>query len=217
LLRIGLTGGVACGKSTVGEMLAAHSAHYLQADALAHELYTPGEPTYAAVVQHFGRDILDSDGTINRHRLASAAFPSRIAELNAIVHPAVIEAQNRWMADVERTDPDGVAVLEAALIIEAGAAKDFDKLIVVTCSLEQKIARYAQRAQISQDEARAEVLRRSAAQLSDDEKVGHADYVIDNSGSLEDTKYYVDVLWTHLTEIAEEAGDRPARGRPRVH
>lgn len=217
MLRVGLTGGVACGKSTVGEMLAAHGAHYLQADTLAHQLYAPGEPIYAAVVQHFGRDILDPDGTINRRRLANAAFPSRIAELNAIVHPAVIEAQNRWMADVERTDPDGVAVVEAALIIEAGAAKDFDKLIVVTCNLEQKIARYAQRAKISQDEARAEVLRRSAAQLSDDAKAGHADYVIDNSGPLEDTTHYVDVLWTHLTEFTANSGARHPSGRPRLH
>ena len=216
MLRVGLTGGVACGKSTVGAMLAAHGAHYLQADTLAHQLYAPGEPIYAAVVQHFGRDILDSDGTINRSRLANTAFPSRIAELNAIVHPAVIDAQNRWISDIERTDPDGIAVVEAALIIEAGAAKDFDKLIVVTCSLEQKVARYAQRAQISQDEARAEVLRRSAAQLSDDEKARHADYVIDNSGTVEDTTHYVDVLWTHLTEFTEQPGDRHAGGRPRV-
>ena len=198
MLRVGLTGGVACGKSTVGQMLAARGAHYLQADTLAHQLYAPGEPTYAAIVEHFGRDILNPDGTINRPRLANAAFPDRIAELNAIVHPAVIAAQNRWMTEVERADPRGIAVLEAALIIEAGAAKDFDKLIVVTCDFEQKIARYAQRANISPDAARVEVLRRSAAQLTDEEKARHADYVIDNSGSLENTSQQVDALWTKL-------------------
>ena len=204
MLRIGLTGGVACGKSTVGEMLAARGAHYLQADTLAHQLYAPGQPVYRAMVEHFGLEILNPDGSINRPRLANAAFPARVAELNAIVHPAVIEAQNRWLEEVERSDPDGVAVVEAALIIEAGAAKDFDKLIVVTCDLEQKIERYANRAGISLDEARAEVLRRSAAQLSDDEKARHADFLIDNSGPVEDTRFYVDVLWTHLTEFSRE-------------
>src|SRR5664279_6282111 len=130
MLRIGLTGGVACGKSTVGAMLAARGAHYLQADTLAHQLYAPGEPTYHAVIEHFGQEILNPDGTINRGRLANIAFPNRIAELNAIVHPAVVDAQNQWMADAQRLDPEGVAVVEAALLLEAGADKDFDQLIV---------------------------------------------------------------------------------------
>lgn len=198
MLRVGLTGGVACGKSTVGAMLAERGAHYLQADTLAHHLYMPGEPTYIAVIEHFGRDILNPDGTINRRRLANAAFPARIGELNAIVHPAVIDAQNRWMSDVGRTYPNGVAVVEAALLIEAGAAKDFDKLVVVTCNLDQKIARYAKRAQISLDEARTEVLRRSAAQFSDEDKASRGDYVIDNSGTVEETARQVDALWEEL-------------------
>jgi dephospho-CoA kinase len=183
-------------------MLAGHGAHYLQADTLAHRLYSPGEPTYRAVVARFGRDILNVDGSINRQRLANLAFPTRIAELNAIVHPAVLEAQNRWMADVERNDPDGVAVVEAALIVEAGATKDFDRLIVVTCNLEQKIERYAQRAGISREEAHAEVQRRSAAQMPDDEKALRADYLIDNSGSLDDTARQVDAMWAKLGKKA---------------
>ena len=198
MLRVGLTGGVACGKSTVGAMLAERGAHYLQADTLAHQLYAPGEQTYAAVIERFGREILDPDGSINRSRLANVAFPHRIAELNAIVHPAVLEAQNRWMSSVERTDPDGVAVVEAALLMEAGADKDFDNLIVVTCSLDQKVARYAQRGAISLEEARAEVQRRSAAQLSDEEKARRADFVIDNSGSIEETTRQVDAVWAKL-------------------
>lgn len=216
MLRVGLTGGVACGKSTVGGMLAERGAYFLQADTLAHQLYAPGEPTYDAVVKHFGRDILNPDGSINRSRLANAAFPARIGELNAIVHPAVIEVQNSWMAEVERKDPDGIAVVEAALIVEAGAASDFDKLIVVTCDFEEKVKRYAQRAKVSAEVARAEVLRRSAAQLSDDEKAQHADFLIDNSGPLEDTRFYVDVLWVHLSEFAEQCGAPPTGGRPRV-
>ena len=198
MLRVGLTGGVACGKSTVGAMLEEHGVHFLKADLLAHQLYAPGEPTYHAVVEHFGRDILNPDGSINRSRLANVAFPDRVGELNAIVHPAVIAAQNRWMTDIERKDPGGIAAVEGALIVEAGAARDFDKLIVVTCDFERKIARYAQRARISHHDARAEVLRRTAAQLSDQEKASHADFVIDNSGSLENTSLQVDALWTKL-------------------
>jgi dephospho-CoA kinase len=212
MLRVGLTGGVACGKSTVGKILAERGAHYLQADTLAHQLYAPGEPTYYAVLERFGREILTCNGTIDRTRLANAAFPDRISELNAIVHPAVVAAQNRWMSECERTDPSGIAVVEAALILEAGAAKDFDKLIVITCDFEQKVARYAQRAKMLLDAARAEVVRRSAAQMSDEEKAAHADYLIDNSGPLEDTKYYVDVLWDTLQYLA--ANPEPPRGRP---
>ena len=198
MLRVGLTGGVACGKSTVGRMLAERGAHYLQADTLAHQLYAPGDATYHAVIEHFGRDILNHDGNIDRRLLANIAFPDRIAELNAIVHPAVIEAQNRWIDDVQRTDPDGVAVVEAALLIEAGACKDFDRLIVVTCSFEQKVARYAQRAGLSLEEALVEVQRRSAAQMPDDEKASRADYLIDNSGSIEETSRQVDAVWAGL-------------------
>jgi dephospho-CoA kinase len=179
-------------------MLAARGAHYLQADTLAHQLYAPGEATYHAVVEHFGRDILSPDGTIDRGRLADVAFPLRIAELNAIVHPAVVAAQNRWMADAERSDPDGVVVVEAALLLEAAADKNFDKLIVVTCKFDQKVERYAHRADISLEAARAEVQRRCAAQMPDEEKASHADYVIDNSGPVEDTGRQVDAVWAEL-------------------
>jgi len=216
MLRIGLTGGVACGKSTVGRMLADRGAHFLQADTLAHQLYAPGEPTYRAIVDQFGREILNSDRTINRKQLANIVFPDRIKELNAIVHPAVIDAQNKWMSDIERTDPNGIAMVEAALIIEAGAAKDFDKLIVITCDLDKKIGRYAERARITLEEARSEVQRRSAAQLSDDEKAAHADFLIDNSGPLEDTAFYVDILWTRLGEFNNSTDGRRSPGPPRV-
>ena len=200
MLRVGLTGGVACGKSTVGAMLAERGAHYLQADTLAHQLYAPRTETHDAVVRTFGRDILNPDGSINRSKLANAAFPARIGELNTIVHPAVVAAQNKWMVEVERTDPNGVAVVEAALLVEAGATKDFDELIVVTCNLEQKVERYARRAKTSLDEARAEVLRRSAAQMPDEEKAKRGDYVIDNSGSIDDTTRQVDAIWAELRQ-----------------
>jgi dephospho-CoA kinase len=202
MLRVGLTGGVACGKSTVGQMLVARGARFLQADTLAHRLYEPGEPVYHAVVERFGHEILNCNGTIDRKRLANAAFPNRVGELNAIVHPAVVAAQNRWMDEVAQSDPDGIAVIEAALIMEAGAAKDFDTLIVVTCDFEQKVARYGHRAKCSPEEAKAEVLRRSAAQLPDTEKAARADFVIDNSGTLEATTRQVEALWAQLQHMA---------------
>jgi dephospho-CoA kinase len=198
MLRVGLTGGVACGKSTVGEMLVALGAHFLKADSLAHQLYAPGTDVHREIVRHFGTKILRPDGAIDRAKLANLAFPDRIRELNAIVHPAVIAAQTEWMNEIERQYPHGVAVVEAALIIEAGAAKDFDKLIVVTCDFDRKVERYARRAGISLEAARAEVARRSAAQLSDEEKSRYASYVIDNSGSIEDTRREVDKIWNAL-------------------
>jgi dephospho-CoA kinase len=201
MLRIGLTGGVASGKSTVGKMLSRRGAHYLQADSLAHQLYAPGTAVYHEIVRRFGKEILDADETINRSKLANLAFPGRISELNAIVHPGVIQAQNQWMREVERSDPDAIAVVEAALIIEAGAAKNFDRIIVVTCGAEYKVARYAARSGMSPEAARAEVARRSAAQLTDAGKIRRADYVIDNSGSPQQTEPQVEKIWKELKSL----------------
>jgi dephospho-CoA kinase len=187
-------------------MLARRGAHFLQADTLAHQLYLPGAPVYDAVVRAFGQDIVRSDGFIDRAALANKAFPDRVAELNAIVHPAVIEAQNRWLAEQEKGDPHGIAVVEAALLIEAGAAKDFDKVIVVTCSFGQKVDHYAHRAGVSLDVARREVERRSAAQFSDEEKAKDADYVIDNSGTPAETERQVESLWGELRKQLAPSG-----------
>ena len=199
MLRVGLTGGVACGKSTVGEMLAGHGAHFLKADTWAHQLSAPGTEVCKEIVRHFGAEILKPDGSINRAKLADLIFPDRVGELNAIVHPAVIQAQRKWMDEAERQDPHGIAVVEAALIVEAGAVKDFDRIVVVTCDFERKVARYAARTGASLETARKEVMRRTAAQLSDEEKCRHATYIIDNSGSLEDTRRQVEKIWNELS------------------
>src|SRR5271166_5861628 len=198
MLRVGLTGGVACGKSAIAAMMVKRGAHYLQADGLAHQLYEPGAVTYDEVVRRFGHEILNEDGTINHARLANVVFPDRVGELNAVVHPEVVKRQNSWMSEVERQDPHGIAVVEAALLIEAGAHKDFDKVIVVTCDVQRKVEHFAQRAQVSLEIARSEVARRSAAQFTDKEKASHADYVIENSGSIEETERQVDEIWQEL-------------------
>jgi dephospho-CoA kinase len=197
LLRIGLTGGIASGKSAVGEMFVKLGACLIQSDAIAHDLMLPGRPVYDEVVRHFGRAILNSDGTINRPRLAGVAFatstgaPARVKELNEIVHPAVIEYENKWMDDIAKRDANAIAIVEAALILEAGAGDRFDYLLVVTCNPEQRVQRFAQRMGISVEAARVEVNRRMAAQIPDEEKIKAADFVIDNSGSLTDTERQV--------------------------
>lgn len=197
MLKIGLTGGIASGKSAVGEMLVKLGAQLIQADAVAHGLMLPGRPVYDEVVRRFGCDILNSDGSINRPRLAEAAFGTpggaapRVKELNGIVHPAVVEHENAWMEGIGRSDPNAIVIVEAALILESGSAERFDHLMVVTCQPEQRVQRFARRLGISEDAARAEVTRRMAAQIADEEKVKAADFVIDNSGSLESTERQV--------------------------
>ncbi len=208
MLKVGLTGGIACGKSVVGEMFVGLGAHLVQADKIAHELMLPGRPVYNEVVKHFGGAILNADMSVNRARLAEAAFgtaregstqsASRVQELNRIVHPAVIRAQEEWMEEVGRQNRGAVAMVEAALIVEAGAAKRFDSLIVVTCDEEQRVARFAARQKLPLEEARKEVARRMAAQLPDAEKINVANYVIDNSGSLNHTRAEVERVWGEL-------------------
>jgi len=190
-------------------MLAARGARLIQADHIAHELMQPGQAVYDEVVRHFGSSILNPDGRVNRPKLAEAAFgpdrngATRVAELNAIVHPAVIHREDQWMEAEGRRNPHVIAVVEAALILEAGAADRFDRLIVVTCSDEQRVQRFAERMKIDLEVARHEVARRMAAQLADAEKINRADYVIDNSDSLDATEEQVRHLHVRLKQEAE--------------
>ena len=203
MLKVGLTGGIASGKSTVGAMFVKLGAHLIKADEIAHELMRPGEPVHDEVVRQFGPQILAADKTIDRKRLAEAAFEgARVKELNRIVHPAVINKQEAWMEGVGRGDPNAIAMVEAALIIEAGAAKRFDRLIVVTCRQEQRVERWAAKMNADLEAARAEVTRRMAAQIPDEEKTRQADYVIDNSGALEETERQVRVIYDELRTMA---------------
>lgn len=205
MLKVGLTGGIASGKTVVSEMFVALGAQLIQADQISHELMQPGQAVYEEVVREFGSGILNPDKTVNRPRLAEAAFgrpgegtPSRVAELNQIVHPAVIRRQDDWMEEIGRRDRNAIAIVEAALIVEAGAAKRFDRLIVVTCSEEQRVQRFAARLKVDLATARQEVTRRMAAQLPDQVKIKAADFVIDNSGSLDSTQAQVSLIYQHL-------------------
>jgi dephospho-CoA kinase len=212
LLRVGLTGGVSCGKSTVARMMEERGAFLIQADHIAHDLMKPGEPVYTEVVKRFGREIVNVNdgGAIDRNKLADAAFGGgRITELNQIVHPAVIQRQEEWMAEVGRKVPEGIAVVEAALIVEAGVKNRFDRLVVVTCPEDEKIQRFVSRSaagepsrRLDADSAEREIRRRMNAQLPDSEKVRFADFVIDNSGSREHTEAQVEKIMEELRTLA---------------
>lgn len=199
MLRVGLTGGIACGKSTVAKMFAELGVHVIQSDRVAHELYQPGHPIYKEIVKHFGQEIVKSGGEIDRSVLAALVFSkNRIEELNRIVWPAVFERQSEWMRAIAVREPQAIVMVEAALIFEAGAKGRFEKLVVVTCRPEQKGARFAQRAGITEAAAQVEVDRRSRVQIPDEEKIRRADYVIDNSGDLAYTRTQVERVFADL-------------------
>lgn len=200
MLKVGLTGGLACGKTTVAAMFEQRGAHIIRADEIAHQLLDPGIDVHKKVVATFGREILNPDGTISRPKLADLAFQGRIQELNAIIHPAVIRAQEDWMDEVGRRDPHAIAIVEAALMIEAGAHRRFDKLITITCGLKQKVERIADRMNLSPADARVEVERRMKSQLPDDKKAELSDFVIDNSGTLAEVESRVAEVWQKLVE-----------------
>jgi dephospho-CoA kinase len=204
VLKVGLTGGIASGKSVIGEMFVALGADLTEADRIAHELMQPGQAVYTEVVRTFGMEILNPDGTVNRARLAEVAFgsgakgKSRVQELNRIVHPAVLARQEEWMLQAGKKKPGAIVIVEAALILEAGAQTQFDRLVVITCREEQRAERLAARLKIDLNAARKEVARRMAAQWPDEKKIPAADYVIDNSGSLDATQRQVTDVYAKL-------------------
>lgn len=185
-MKVGLTGGLACGKSFVGEALAELGCHVLQADRLGHEVLLPGGEAYAAVLREFGSAILGEDGEIDRRALAAQVFeqPERLALLNSFVHPPVVRREEDWLARVAADDPGGIAVVEAAILIETGSYKRFDKLIVVICDVEQQVRRSMKR----DGAAREEVVARLSRQMPLAEKRKYADFLIDTSGTKEETR-----------------------------
>jgi dephospho-CoA kinase len=225
VLRVGLTGGLGSGKSTVAAMLRELGAHVIEADALGREVMEPGHEVYDQIVAHFGKEVVSPDGHLNRARLADLAFRhGRLQELNDLVHPPVIEAQRRWMDEVFARDAKAVAVLESALIFEvlrdahARGEKDgiladlrrrIDRIIVVTAPDDLKIARYAARvAPNVADRAAIEIDARNRLthQVSDAEKAAGADYVLDNSGDISALRAQVEALWPRLKDESNKHG-----------
>jgi dephospho-CoA kinase len=213
MLRVALTGGLGAGKSTAGRMFAALGAHVLSSDEIGRELMQPGQPVYAAIVQHFGNQVeLPGGGGLDRVALARLVFTEgRAEELNAIVHPAVILQQAKIIERIAREDPGAVVVIESALVFETlhggpgGWAQRFDKVVLVTAPEEVKIARFVDRASKGarlSDEQRetleAEARSRLAQQIPEDKKAALSDYVLTNEGPATELEWQVDQLWPIL-------------------
>jgi dephospho-CoA kinase len=203
MLRVGLTGGLASGKSLVGRALADLGCYVIEADVLGRQVLEQGGETYDAVIAAFGKEILDPDGKINRRRLAAIVFADsadaqqQLARLNALVHPPV-KLRERDLADeFARSHPDGIVVTEAAILVETGSYKDYDRLIVAVCRPEQQIERSIERDGVS----REEVLRRLRRQMPLEEKVKYADFIIDTSGSKEATLQQVRTVYEALRRV----------------
>ena len=200
MLRAGLTGGIASGKSAVAEMMRDLGCYVLDADRMAHRLIESGQLAYDPVVREFGREILDEQGRIVRPRLADIVFadPARLTRLNALVHPHVLanlDVELDWLA---RSDPQGVAVVEAALLIESGYHNSLDRLIVAWCTPEQQMERLVTGRGMTPEQAR----RRIASQMSLEEKRKLADDEIDCSSSMDQTRRQVIALVGRLKQLA---------------
>ncbi len=200
MLRVGLTGGLASGKSFVGHALAELGCYLIEADKLGHEVMLPGAEAYDAIVREFGEGILKPDGQIDRRRLSGLVWdhPERLEKLNALVHPAVRAREERRIAAIAQSDPRAIAVVEAAILVETGSYRTFDKLIVVTCTAEQQMERALARGSYSKEE----ILARLSRQFSLEEKMRVADYVIDTSGSKEGTLEQVRTVYESLRSLS---------------
>src|SRR5215472_15350344 len=192
MLKVGLTGSIAVGKSHVVAVLKDLGCVVFDADTLAHAVMEPGQPAYDEVIREFGSEVLGADAAIDRTKLGAIVFSddARRRRLNEIVHPRVKEEQDRLLREAEAADPNGIAVVDAALMIESGGYKRFDKLIVVHCDAETQIQRLMRRNQITREEAELRV----SAQMRSEEKRRYADFEIDTCGDFEQTRARVSAV-----------------------
>jgi dephospho-CoA kinase len=199
MLRIGLTGGIASGKSTVAALLRDYEYPVLDADSIARELLEPGQDAYNEVVREFGDAILSKAGAVDRPKLGAIVFsdPPRRARLNQILHPRIQEVVGKWFAALDRPRGPDMAFEDAALILEAGAKKNLDCVVVCWCTPEQQLERLQQRGL-----SLAEAKLRIAAQMPIDEKRRLADEVIDCSRSMEETQRQVKLVLEKLKQVA---------------
>jgi dephospho-CoA kinase len=199
MLRAGLTGSIAVGKSFVSSVLAGLGCHLLDADRTAREVVAPGSVGLRAVVEAFGAGVLQPDGALDRAKLGAIVFndESQRARLNTILHPLIIEAQDAWLRRCSEQDPQGVGIVDAALMIETGSYKRFDKLIVVCCRPELQLERLMKRDALTAEEA----VRRIASQMPQEEKKKFADYLIDTSGSFDETREQAVRVYENLKSL----------------
>jgi dephospho-CoA kinase len=231
MLRVGLTGGLGSGKSTVGRMFAELGAYVIDVDEVGRGLMQPGQSVYDGIVDHFGKQIVRADGSLDRRALAELAFGdgpdselSRDA-LNRIVHPATIAAQEEWMRGIFAADPNAVAVIESALVFEAsgelsgkygstasvpGWRQRFDRIILVTAPDDFKVRRFVARSTASSGSDPAtlaeDARKRLVAQIPDAKKIPLCDWVIDNSGDVDSTEAEVARIYAQLKALATHAG-----------
>ncbi|MDQ3743425.1 MAG: dephospho-CoA kinase [Acidobacteriota bacterium] len=202
MLRVGLTGSIATGKSFVSGVLAGLGCRVVDADELARRVVEPGTEGLRAVVEEFGAEVLSADGALERARLGAMVFGDarRRERLNAILHPLIIAEQDALLRRWEEEDPHGIGVVDAALMIESGGYRRFDKLVVVHCRPEAQLERLMRRNSLS----RVEAERRIAAQMPQEEKLRYADFSIDTSGSFEETRARTEEVYKALRRIADE-------------
>jgi dephospho-CoA kinase len=195
---IGLTGGIASGKSTVARRLVEHGAVHIDADELARRVVEPGKPALAAIVEEFGPDVVRHDGTLDRQKLAEIVFHDEEARarLNAIVHPAVRELTGRILERIEREDPVAVVVYDVPLLVDAAVDHPFDLIVVTSAPKRTQVERLVEERGLDPKHARARV----DAQVDDSERRAVADVVIDTDGSLGHTMSQVDALWHRVKQ-----------------
>jgi dephospho-CoA kinase len=200
MLRVGLTGSIAVGKSFVASVFTESGCRVSDADVVAREAVALGSPGLDALVARFGNNILLPDGTLDRQKLGATIFadPIKREHLNSLLHPYIIAAQDEIMHGWEQTDPWGIGIIDASLMIESGGYKRFDKMVVVHCREEIQLARLMERDQLTEMEAK----RRIAAQLPQSEKIRYADFLIDTSAGFVDTRRQTVEVYEKLCEIA---------------
>jgi dephospho-CoA kinase len=204
MLNVGLTGGIACGKSTVAGMFRQRGALLIDFDELAHAVQAPDRPAWTEIVRRFGPEILKADRTIDRRKLGEIVFADRekLDLLNRLVHPAVFEEWQRRIGEIRGAQPDAVVLSDVPLLIEAGLQPLFDLVLLVYAPPEEQLRRLMLRSGLSREEA----LQRLASQLPIGEKIPRADIVIPNGGSLEATREAVERAWPEL--LRREAEQR---------
>lgn len=205
MLRVGLTGSIAVGKSFVSGVLAELGCRVVDADTVARRVVEPGAEGLRRIVEAFGESVLRPDGTLDRARVGAVVFKDEAKRklLNSLLHPLIIAEQDELLRRWEREDPRGIGVVDAALIIESGGHERFDKLVVVHCRPEVQLERLMQRNGLSHEEATARI----AAQMPQEEKLRYADFKIDTSGSFEETRGQVVEVSAALRQLADESAN----------
>ena len=200
----GLTGGIASGKSTVAQMFRELGAEIVNADEVGHELLRASSLAYPEVVCRFGKQVVGTSGEIDRTLLGAIVFadPQALQDLNAILHPRIIEAVEQRAAEYVRSNPSEIVLVDAALIFEAGIGARFQKVIVVWCRPEQQIERLTSKFGLPREDAE----RRIGSQMPLDEKTRRADFLIDNSGDLESTRKQVQEIFSELRRLTKTPG-----------